>query len=106
MLEIIGDRTLVEKNPYEQANIKKLHFLPFYNFEDGFYGGRVKYVAELKESDLFLLVSPTLETVDVARFVKEETQEEPKSKETFVCKKCNKEFEGRGNFLTHTRACK
>ena len=75
MLEFLRDKQLIEENPFETANIKRLHFLPFEGVNLGDYGGRVKHVAELNDSDLLLVVDNSLKTIDVAKIKVEEAEE-------------------------------
>lgn len=98
MLEMLRDNKLINENPYDTANIKKLNFLPFMNIDIGSYGGRAKYVAELKDKDLFLIIDKDLRTIDVAMIKQEEKR--------IACKKCNLEFDNQGKFLSHARNCK
>ena len=80
MLEFLRDKKLIEENPFETANIKKLHFLPFEGVNEGDYGGRVRHIAELNDSDLLLVVDNSLKTIDVAKIKEEEKEEEEKPK--------------------------
>jgi hypothetical protein len=79
MLEFLRDKQLIEENPFETANIKRLHFLPFEGVNAGDYGGRVKHIAELNDSDLLLIVDNNLKTIDIAK-IKVEEEEKPKFK--------------------------
>ncbi len=111
VLEFLRDKELIEANPFATAKIKKLHFLPFLNLNPSDYGGWVKHVAELKDSDLYLIIDKDLKTIDVARVIDGETQagEEVLQDETIKmikCKKCNQEFEKGAKFLAHIKVCK
>jgi hypothetical protein len=107
MLEFLRDKELIEANPYATAKIKKLHFLPFMNIKPADYGGRVKYVAELMDSDLYLIIDASHKTIDVAKLKVEEVETSPQAaNESMKCKKCNEVFDGKGKFLAHTRVCR
>ena len=106
MLEFLRDSVVTANNPFKTASIKRIHFLPFEGLKSSDYGGRVNSVAELKDSDLFLIVDKDLKTIDVARIKVEEAEQLQEAKVFITCKKCNEEFDNKGNFLTHTRKCK
>jgi hypothetical protein len=111
MLEFLRDKELIKENPYITAKIKKLHFIPSFGMTETDYGGRVRYIAELKDKDLLLIIGHDLTTIDVARLIPEEVVPEEVVPEEvvlkkFTCKKCNEGFDNQGAFLTHTRKCK
>jgi hypothetical protein len=85
MLEFLRSQKEIENNPYKTASIKKLHMLPAFGLLDGGYGGRAKYIAELKDKDLLLIVDADLNTIDVAR-LKQDKQEVTYTQEEEVIK--------------------
>lgn len=61
------DKKLIGENPYATAKIKRLVKLNEYGLPEDSYGGKAKYVAELKDSDLLLIVDNQAGiTLDVA----------------------------------------
>ena len=75
MLEFIKDVELIKANPYKTAKIKKLHTLPAFGINSSMYGGRVNSIAELANSDLFLIVDNNCNTIDLARIKVEKPKE-------------------------------
>lgn len=106
MLEFLRDKELIKENPYTTAKIKKLHFIPSFGMTETDYGGRVRYIAELKDKDLLLIIGKDLTTIDVARLIPDEVAPEEIALKKFTCKKCNEGFDNQGAFLAHTRKCK
>lgn len=66
MIISMRDRALVEANPYSTANIKRVCLPEEYGINNDSYGGNIRYIAELKDSNLLLIISKKLETIDVA----------------------------------------
>lgn len=58
---------LIKENPYKTAKIEKIFppSLGIFNIKD-WYGGQVNLIAKLKDSSLYLIVSSSLKTIDVA----------------------------------------
>lgn len=96
MLEFL-DRDMVECNPFESASVKKIHLLPYLNVSEQELGGNAHRIAETNDG-LFLLLNKESKTIAVLK--------ESEPKESFKCKKCSEEFDNKGKFLAHTRACK
>ena len=66
ILELQRNKQMTEKHPYESAEIKQLHKLPYGGLQEGDYGGRIHVIAELQHDNLFLIVDKSLKTIDVA----------------------------------------
>lgn len=64
MFITLGVAKLVSDNPYKVAKVEKLISPNTFNME-GWYGGRAKWIAKVKDSPLYLVVDQELETIDV-----------------------------------------
>jgi hypothetical protein len=56
---------LIKENPYETAKVEKIFAPSVFNVAE-WYGGKIKSVAKLKESSLYLLVDYNMKTIDTA----------------------------------------
>lgn len=65
MFKLFHDEKLIEKNDYATAKISKIVNISEYGLNDSWYGGNINFIAELKDSSLFLIVSKDLKTIEV-----------------------------------------
>jgi hypothetical protein len=66
MLITFNDEALNKQKEYRTSPVKSLKTLSDYGLDVGWYGGKARNIAELKEEPLLLIIDSDLNTLDVA----------------------------------------
>ena len=114
------DREVLKEYDYKTAKIAGFKTLTQLGLPSGYFGGRIHRIAELKDSEVKLLLDHISNVIGILEplkkqavkkeVVKEEVIEnelvENSQEELMACEFCNKEFKNKFGLQAHQRFCK